>query len=117
MPVSSRFCAEDAVDQADGREVLHAVEAHGLQLAQEHRHDPERIGAADAREHRRVAHDRQHLARHVDDDGVGVAVGQEAGEAAAAGHAEAAGVVDDDQVDAAALGELRRDARCRRRRR
>ena len=55
-------------------------------------------------------HDRQHLARHVDDDGVGVAVGHQPGEAAAAGHAEAARVVDDDQVDAAALGELGRDA-------
>ena len=55
-------------------------------------------------------HDRQHLLRHVLDDRVGVAVGQQAGEAAAPGHPVAAGVVDDDQVDAAALGELGRDA-------
>ena len=110
MPVSSRFGAEDAVDQADGGEVLDAVEAHRLQLAQEDRHDAERIGAADAGQHRRVADDRQHFPRHVQDDRVGVAVGHQAGEAAAAGHPEAAGVVDDDQVDAAALGELGRDA-------
>ncbi len=45
--------------------------------------------------------DRQHLARHLDDDLVGVAIGHQAGERAAPGHAVAAGVVDDDQVDAA----------------
>ena len=48
--------------------------------------------------------------RHVDDDRVGVAVGQEPRQAAAARHPEASGVVDDDEVDAAALGELGRDA-------
>ena len=61
--------------------------------------------------------DRQHLAGHVHDDLVGVAVGHHAAEAAAAGHAEAAGVVDDDQVDAAGLGALGATGRCRRRRR
>ena len=50
---------------------------------------------------------------HVDDDRVGVAVGQQPGERAAAGHAVAAGVVDDDQVDAAGLGALGREARAR----
>ena len=48
-------------------------------------------------------HDRQHLARHVDHDLVGVAVGEQAGERAAARHAVAAGVVNDDEVDAACL--------------
>ena len=56
-------------------------------------------------------HDRQHLARHVDDDRVRVAVGQEPGERAAAAHPVAARVVDDDQVGAAGLGELRGEAR------
>ncbi len=45
--------------------------------------------------------DRQHLERHLDDDLVGIAVGEQAGERAAPGHAIAARVVDDDQVDAA----------------
>ena len=55
-----------------------------------------------------VADDRQHLAGHVHDDRVGVAVGHHAGQRPAAGHAEAARVVDDDQVDAAGLGALGR---------
>ncbi len=58
-------------------------------------------------------HDRQHLARHVDDDRVGVAVGHQPRERAAARHAVAAGVVDDDQVDAAGLGALGREAGAR----
>ena len=39
--------AEPAVVQADGGKVLHAREAHSLQLGEEHGHRPERIGAAD----------------------------------------------------------------------
>ena len=38
------------------------------------------IGAADAGEDRRLLDDRQHLAGHVHDDLVGVAVGHHAGE-------------------------------------
>ena len=56
-----------------------------------------------------VPDDRQHLARHVDDDRVGVAVRHQPRERAAAGHAVAARVVDDDQVDAAGLGALGRE--------
>ena len=56
-------------------------------------------------------HDREHLAGHVDDDLVGVAVRHQAGERAAAAHPVAAGVVDDDQVGAAGLRQLRRQAR------
>ena len=62
-------------------------------------------------------HDRQHLAGHVHDDRVGVAVRHQTGERAAAGHPEAAGVVDDDEVGAAGLGALCGQARPRRRRR
>ena len=47
--------AEDAVDQADGRKVLHAGEAQRLQLIEEDIHVAERIGAVDAGEHRRLA--------------------------------------------------------------
>ena len=52
----------------------------------------------------------KHLAGHLDDDAVGVAVGHQAGERAAPGHAVAPGVVDDDEVGAARLGALGGDA-------
>ena len=55
--------------------------------------------------------DRQHFARHFHDDGVRVAVRHQPGERPAAGHAIAARVVDDDEVDAARLFELGADAR------
>ena len=54
MPVSSRPDPERAVDQADGREVLDAAEADPPQLVEEDGHQPERVGAADAGEHRRL---------------------------------------------------------------
>ena len=47
--------------------------------------------------------------RHLHDDRVGVAVGQEPGQRAAPRHAVAARVVDDDQVRAARLGALGRE--------
>ena len=46
--------AEHAVDQPDGREVLHPGEAEPLQLRQEDLGHVERIGGVDAGEHRRV---------------------------------------------------------------
>ena len=46
---------EGAVEQADGREVLDAGEADPLQLVEEDGHQPERVGAADAGQHGRVA--------------------------------------------------------------
>ena len=61
------------------------------------------IGAVDAGQHRRPAHDREHFAGHLHDDRVGVAIGHQPGERAAPGHAVAAGIVDHDQVDAAGL--------------
>src|SRR5207302_7885998 len=79
-------------------------------VAQDQLHDAERVRAADARQDGGVLHDRQHVAGHLDDDLVGVAVGHHAAQAAAAGHAEAARVVDDDEVDAARLGALGADA-------
>ena len=73
------------------------------ELAQEMVAQQERVGAVDAGQHRRAGGHRQHLAAHLDHDLVGVAVGQQAGERAAAGHAVAAGIVDHDQVDPARL--------------
>ena len=90
--------------------ILHAGEAELLQLAQERLQQHERIGAVHAREHRRFLDNRQHFARHLDDDVVGVAIGEQARERAAAGHAVAAGIVDDDEIDAAGLLALGRKA-------
>ena len=70
--------AEQAVDQADGREVLHAGEAQCLQLVEEDIHVAERIGAVDAGKHRRPGNDRQDFAGHFDHDRIGIAVGHEA---------------------------------------
>ena len=57
-----------------------------------------------------VLRDGQDFAGHVHDDLVGVAVGHHAAQVAAARHAETAGVVNDDQVDAARLGAVGGDA-------
>ena len=64
-----------------------------------------------------LLHDRQHLGRHLDHDRVRVAIGHEAREAAAPGHPVAAGIVDDDEVDAPRLLALGRKPGARRRRR
>ena len=63
----------------------------------------EGIGAVDPGDNRRVLDHRQHFARHVHHDRIGIAIGHEPGERAATGHAEAAGIVDDDEIDAAGL--------------
>ena len=94
-------------------EVLHAGEAERLDLVEKGVHPPERIGAVDPGQHRRALDDRQHLARHLDHDGIGVAVGEQAGERAAARHAITAGIIDDDKVDAARLLAFRREADAR----
>ena len=103
--------AEHAVDQADRREVLDPGEPDLLDLAQEDRHEPERIRAADAGEDGRRPGDREHLARHLHHDRVRVAVGQQARERPPACHPVAARVVDDEEVGAAGLRALRRQPR------
>src|SRR6266404_8221830 len=65
--------------------------------------DQERVGTVDSGQNRRVADHRKHFAGHLDVDLVGAAVGHEAGERAAPRHPVAAGIVDDDKVDAAGL--------------
>ena len=90
-----------AIEQADGRKVLNAREAHGLQRGEELRHQHERVGAVDAGEHRCVLHHRQHFARHLDHDLVGVAIGEQPGRRTAARHPVAARIVDHDEIDAA----------------
>ena len=84
MPVSSRFARNvPSISPTVGKFCTPAKP--GVEhLAQEARHQPERVGAADAGEHRRVLDDRQHLAGHVHDDRVRVAVGHQPGQRAAA---------------------------------
>jgi hypothetical protein len=100
--------ANGAVEEPHRGEVLDAREAEVGEPTEEVVGDHEGVGAVDAGEHRGARDHRQHLARHVQHDVVGVAVGEEPGERAAAGHAVAAGVVDHDQVDPAGLLALGR---------
>jgi hypothetical protein len=102
-----------AIDEAHGGEVLDAGEAHGLQLIEEAVEDAEGVRAIDAGKHRGFLRHRQHLARHLHHDLIGVAIGEDAGERAPARHAVAAGIVDDDEVDAAFLLAFCREARAR----
>ena len=63
----------------------------------------ERVGAVDPGQHGRVAHHRQHLARHLDDDLIGIAIGEHPRQRSAPRHSVAARIVDDDEVDPARL--------------
>ena len=77
--------AERAVDEPDGREVLHAGEARA-RLTSSRKRGIRRNGSVPQTPASTgvVAHDRQHLAGHVHDDRVGVAVGHHPGERPAA---------------------------------
>src|ERR1700688_4303454 len=44
--------SHDSVVKSDGRKILNATETKVLQLSKEHRHDAERIGAADSGQYR-----------------------------------------------------------------
>ena len=102
---------EVAVYQPHRGEVLNAGKPHVLELAQEQRHVPERVRAADAGQHGRVPHHGKHFGSHFDHDGVGVPIRHQARQRTPAGHAVAPGVVDDDQIGAAGLRKLCRDSR------
>ena len=93
--------AHDTIEQADGGKVLHPREPGGLQFDKELRHQHERISAVHARQYWGRADDRKNLPCHLHDDLVGVAVGEQSGRRAPSCHPIAAGVVDDDQIDAA----------------
>ena len=103
--------AHVAVEEPYRREVLDAREPHRLQLLQEEPHQDERVGAVDAGEHRRPLDHGEDLVGHLLHDLVRVAIGEQTRGAAAAGHPVAAGVVDDQEVDAPGLLALRREAR------
>ena len=110
MPVSSRLARKvPSISPTVGKFWM-PEKPSAISALQELVGDHERVGAVDAGQHRRVLHHRQHLVRHLADDLVGVAVGQQARQRAAAGHAVAARVVDHDQVDAAGLLALGRQA-------
>ncbi len=75
-----------AVVQAHGREVLDTRETSRLDLAQEDVHQPEWIRPTHSGQNGRVVDDREHLARHLHDDGVRVAVRQQSRQRSAACH-------------------------------
>ena len=102
---------EPSVDQPHCREVVDARKAQRVELLEQIPHLPHRVGAHHPGDHRHVLDDWQHLAlAHILDDLIGIAKGEHPGETAVAGHAVTTGVVDDDQVRAADLGKLGRDA-------
>ena len=95
-----------------GGEIVHAGETHLLSLKQPVPHAPARVRRVHAADHGDFLHDRQHfkladLHRH----GVSVAVSHQAAARAVSGHAEAAGIVNDDEVGPAAFDEFGADAR------
>src|SRR5437868_7522867 len=66
---------EGAIKETNGREVLHTREAHLLELLQKVRHDSEWICATDSCQYWCVLHYRQYLARHLDNNSVGIPIG------------------------------------------
>ena len=100
-----------AIDDGVGGEIIHAGEPHGLHFAEPVPHAAPRIGGVHAADHGNLLYDGQHFVlADLHRDGVGVAVGHEAGGRAVTGHPEAAGVVNDQEVGAAFLDELGGDA-------
>lgn len=84
MPVSSRLARKvPSIRPTVGK--FWMPEAERDQPVQELVGDHERVGAVHAREHRRVLDHRQHLARHLADDLVGIAVGHQPRERSAPG--------------------------------
>ena len=103
---------EMAVDDGMGGKVVHAAETHLLDLAQPVPHAAAGIGGVDAADDGYFFDDRQHFVlTDLHGDGIGIAVGHHAAGGAMTHHAEAAGVVDDDEVGAALLDEFGADAR------
>ncbi len=91
--------------------IVHPAEAHFLHLLQPVPHPPARVGGMNAADHGHFLDDRKHfIFADLHGNGVGIAIGHEAAGRAVAAHAEPAGVVNDDEIGAAFLDELRRDA-------
>ena len=94
--------AEVAIDDRVGGKIVHAGEAHLLHLAEPVPHAAPGIGRVHAANHRHFLDDRQHLVfADLHGDRVRVAVGHHSAGRAVAHHAEAAGIVNDDEVGAA----------------
>ncbi len=108
-----QILAEKAIDQPHGGEVLHSGKAELFQIAKKQVHDAKRIGSTNASQHRNLANDGQYFARHLQDDGIGVAVGHEAGQGSSPGHTVAARIVNDDEVGACGFGALGGDSSSR----
>src|SRR5262249_44171805 len=99
------------VEPSDSWKIMDAGDADAAQLREEPAHVAQGIDAIDAGDHRGRLDLWEHLALgHAKDEFVGIADRQHAGQRTIAAPAELTGVVDADEVDAAALDELCRYA-------
>src|SRR6056297_374735 len=92
------YLPEVSVDDPHGGKVLDTVEPHLFELLQKYRHQPERISTTDACQHGCIFHDRQHFPGHINNNFVGVSIGQNPGSASPARHSISAGVINDDDI-------------------
>jgi hypothetical protein len=97
---------ERPVVQPRCRDVGDPREARREHLVEQQARVAERVGGADPPQDRRIAHGIEDLAAQLEGHGIAVAVREVTGQRPVTGHPERAGVVDHDQVDAAALGGL-----------
>src|SRR5436309_11632902 len=103
--------AEQSVHDAVRGKIIHAGEAHVLDLKQPVPHAPARVGGMHAADDGDFPDDGQDLEltdfhRH----GVGIAVSHQTARGAVAGHAETSGIVNNDKIGPAAFDELGADA-------
>ena len=103
--------AEVAVDDGVGGKLFTPEKPIVLDLQKPVPHAAARIGGMHAADDGNFLHDGQHFVfADLHGDGVGIAVGHHAAVEPWPAHAEAAGIVDDDQVRAALLDEFGADA-------
>ncbi len=108
-----KVLAEHAIKQANRRKILHPGKAQRLQVIKQMIHDRKGIRAVHPRQHRRMPHDGQHLARHFLHNVIGIAIGQQPRQRAPPRHAVAPGIIDDDEVNPARLLAFGRKPRAR----
>src|SRR5262249_15921501 len=103
--------AEPAVDNAMRRKIVHSAEAHVFHLEQPMPHAPARVGGVHAADHGDLVNHWQHfMLANFHGDGVGITVVHQPTLRAAPSHAEAARVVDDNEVRASFFDEFGADA-------
>src|SRR5581483_1144988 len=99
--------------ETNRRKILYTCKAHFLELLEELRHQSKWISAAYTGQHRCMFHNRQHLARHLYDDSIGVSIRHQSCQGAPPSHAVATGVVNNDKVNATRFSAFGRKPRAR----